>query len=66
MFTKDSVILDIISDHEETQAIFSTYDEQIGKCVMCNHMFDSLGTFAELYDINLNDLVGKLKTAIEK
>ncbi|WP_461207271.1 hypothetical protein [Clostridium sp. DL1XJH146] len=64
MLVKNMKILDIITEHEETQEIFSSYDKIIGECVMCNHMFDSLEDFALQYSIDLQELIKKLNTSI--
>lgn len=66
MITKEMSILDIVDAYSKTEEIFRSYDEIVGKCVMCNHLFDSLEDFAEEYDIDLHDLILKLNKTVDK
>lgn len=60
MIDKGMKILDIISDYPEAEDIFKPYDQMIGKCVMCNHLFESVEEFCSMYGINVADLIAKL------
>ena len=64
VFTKEMQILNIVSEHPETEEVFRKYDELAGKCVLCNNLFDSLEEFALEYKIDLHDLILKLNQAI--
>ena len=61
MLTKEITILDIISKYPETEDIFRSYDEHAGKCVLCNNLFDTLEKFTAEYDVDLEELILKLK-----
>ena len=60
MIKKDDRILDIVSDHPKTEAVFKPYDEKIGKCVMCHHLFETVDEFVKMYNLDLNILLEKL------
>ncbi|NLM06612.1 MAG: hypothetical protein GX219_06815 [Tissierellia bacterium] len=64
MFNKESVILDIVSEHPETEIVFKPYDEVVGKCVMCNNLFDKLGDFTSKHGIDYEKLVKELKDKV--
>ena len=56
-------ILDILCDHQETQEVFRRYDEVIGECVMCNHMFETLEEFCSRYGLDSTRLTAELQAA---
>ena len=60
MITKDMIILNIVEDYPKTEEVFRFYDKIAGKCTMCHNLFDSLEEFADMYEINLDDLVQRL------
>lgn len=64
MFNKESVILDIVAEHPETEAVFKPYDEVVGKCVMCNNLFDKLGDLTSENNIDYDKLVEELNQSI--
>lgn len=57
-------ILDIVEKHPQTEDIFSFYDDIVGKCVLCNCLFDRIDTFANDYNINLKTLTDKINKSI--
>lgn len=60
MIKKEDRILDIVSDYPETENLFKPYDEVIGKCVMCHHLFETLEEFTNIYNLDLKDLLDNL------
>ncbi|WP_422484675.1 hypothetical protein [Gudongella sp. DL1XJH-153] len=60
MIEKEDKILDIVSDYPQTEEIFKPYDEIVGKCVMCNHLFETVEEFSEMYDLNMEELLKNL------
>lgn len=64
MITKEIQILNIVADYPETEDIFRSYDQVVGKCVLCQNLFDSLEVFANEYNIDLTDLIQKLNSKI--
>ncbi len=59
-------ILDIVETYPQTESVFSSYDEMIGKCMMCNHLFDSLAEIAQAYHLDSKELLLKLNQIIAK
>ena len=57
-------ILDIVSDYPQTEEIFKPYDEIVGKCVMCNHLFETVEEFSDMYGLDVEDLLKKLNKSI--
>ncbi|SEA08365.1 hypothetical protein SAMN05660420_01151 [Desulfuromusa kysingii] len=60
--TTDMTLLDIISAHPATEAIFKSYDGQVGECICCQMLFESVQQVAEKYHLNLNELLAKLNS----
>ena len=63
MIRRDMTILDILFDHQETQEVFRRYDDVIGECVMCNHMFETLEEFCGQYRLDTEKLLRELFSA---
>lgn len=64
MIRRDMTILDILCDHQEVQEVFRRYDQVIGECVMCNHMFETLEEFSSQYGLDCEKLLSELHAAI--
>lgn len=64
MISGQDKILDIVSDYPQTEEIFNPYDEIVGKCVMCNHLFETVEEFSDMYGLDMEDLLKKLNKSI--
>ncbi|MGM0396790.1 MAG: hypothetical protein ACQEP4_07010 [Bacillota bacterium] len=64
MIKKEDKILDIVSDYPQTEDVFKPYDEKIGKCVMCNHLFETVEEFAEMYGLDIEELLSRLNKTL--
>lgn len=64
MITKEMTILDIVEKYPKTEDLFKSYDELVGKCVLCNNLFDSLDNFTADNNIDLQDLISKIERLI--
>ncbi len=64
IITAEMTVLDIISRHRQTEAVFKTYEARAGECICCNALFDSLDTVANRYGLSLTDLMADLEAAI--
>ena len=60
MVTENMVLLDIVSDFPETEKIFRKYDKEIGKCLLCNHLFDTITKVTIVYGIDKQEILNKL------
>ena len=60
--TPEMTLLDIISRHRETEAVFRKYDDQAGVCLCCQSLFDSLRAVAEKYGLDLNQILRELES----
>jgi hypothetical protein len=61
----EMTVLDIVSQHRETEAVFKRYDEKAGECICCQALFDTVQDVAEKYGLDLGQLITELKTAIK-
>lgn len=60
--TKKSTILDIVEKYPQMEEVFKPYDEIIGKCIMCHHLFDTLEEFSELYKLDIEAILIELNS----
>lgn len=64
MFTKHQTPLELVEVYPQTDPVFRSYDDILGKCLLCHHLFDPLETIAQLYGLDLTDLIHRLEEAI--
>lgn len=62
MITENMVLLDIVSDFPETEKVFRQYDKEIGKCLLCSNLFDTIAKITIVYDIDLQEILKKLNS----
>lgn len=60
MITHKMTVLDIVEKYPETEAVFHEYDDSLGKCLLCNNLFDTIEDVSENYNLNLIDMIEKL------
>lgn len=56
-------VLDIVSAHRSTEAVFQRYDARAGECICCNALFEPLIRVAKRYGLDLEALLRDLETA---
>ncbi|MCK5826147.1 MAG: hypothetical protein KAG93_03875 [Desulfuromusa sp.] len=61
--TENLAILDIVSTYPETEVVFKSYDANIGECICCECLFDTVQQVAEKYRLDLSELLKKLNSA---
>ncbi len=61
----DMIVLDIYEKYPQTDPVFRGYDEVIGKCLLCQHLFDSIEAVTEKYHLDQEDMLRKLNKAAE-
>ncbi len=66
MIDKNMSLLDIVYSHPESEAIFHTYDEVLGRCLLCDNLFDSLKFICTKYGLNETELLEKLNVIIKE
>ncbi|MDD2371671.1 MAG: hypothetical protein PHQ32_06705 [Firmicutes bacterium] len=60
MISEDMVLLDIVSEYPEAEAVFHGYDALVGKCILCSNLFDTVDKVAKEYGLNKVEMIGKL------
>ncbi|MEA3545584.1 MAG: hypothetical protein U9R69_10260, partial [Thermodesulfobacteriota bacterium] len=58
------LVLDIISEYPETEAVFRSYDEQVGECICCQMLFETVQYMTEKYQLDLPELLEKLNSVV--
>lgn len=66
MIKKEMNPLEIVEAYPQTQEAFHHYDEVIGKCLLCYHLFDSLETICQEYQLDLKDMMDGLSKDIQE
>ena len=64
--TADMTVLDIVSEYPATEAVFKSYDKQVGECVCCQMLFEPVQQVTEKYNLDLSEVLGKLNSAFDK
>lgn len=59
-----SIVLDVIYQHRQTEAVFKDYERQTGRCICCQSLFDTLEQAAQAHGLDLAELLARLRAAI--
>ena len=62
--TAAMTLLDIVSIYPETEVVFKTYDEQVGECLCCQRLFETVEQIAEKYKLDLAEILAKLNATV--
>ncbi len=60
----EMTVLDVISKHRETEAVFRQYDEEAGECICCQALFESIKNVAKKYDLDMEKFMADLNAAV--
>ncbi|MFO7913400.1 MAG: hypothetical protein R6V15_14665 [Desulfotignum sp.] len=60
----DMTILDIVSTHPDTIAVFKSFDDQAGECICCTSLFMTIRDVAKKFDFHLPQFLSTLEKAI--
>lgn len=61
--TADMAVLDIVSEYPATEAVFKSYDKQVGECICCQMLFESVRQVTEKYNLDLGEVLEELNSA---
>ncbi|GAB6107226.1 hypothetical protein [Fusibacter bizertensis] len=64
MFNKDMPLLDIVYEHPETEAVFHSFDEILGQCLLCTNLFDTIEFICATYGLNESELLTQLNASV--
>lgn len=56
----EMTLLDILSEYPATEAVFRAYDRELGTCLCCTMLFESLATVAQRHSMQLEELLCRL------
>ncbi len=59
-------VLDIISRHLATEAVFKGWDSRAGECICCQALFDTVQQVADRYGLKLDQLMAELFAAVSQ
>jgi hypothetical protein len=61
----DTVIIDLIVAHRQTEQVFKKYDIGGSDRIMCHALFDTVGDFTRKYNLDPQRFIAELHDAIE-
>ncbi len=64
MITPDMQLLDIVHTWPDTEAVFHRFDEILGVCLLCYHLFDTLEGVCQTWQLDETELIKELNEAI--
>jgi len=59
-------VLDILSRHRETEAVFKAWDSRAGECICCQALFDTVQQVADRSGLNLDRLMAEINAAVKQ
>ncbi len=57
-------VLDILSRHRETEAVFKAWDSRAGTCICCRALFDTVQEVADRYGLDLERLMAEINAVV--
>ncbi len=60
LIQSNMIILDIVEQYPQTDLVFREYDSRIGKCLLCNNLFDTIESVVKEYKLDEDDMLRKL------
>ena len=57
-------VLDIVSRHRQTEAVFKRWDSRAGECICCQALFDTVQQVADRYRLDLDQLIVELNAVV--
>lgn len=64
--TPETMIIDIISGHRQTECIFRRLEEETGTCVLCQGLFLTLGEAAGQFGFDLKTVMDNLHDVVNQ
>lgn len=64
MIKPETILLDVIYEHPQTEKLFRKYEELTGICIMCEHLFAALDEVSLILNCNTDELITEIKDVI--
>jgi hypothetical protein len=61
----DTMIIDLLVAHRQTEKVFKKYDTGGGDRIMCQALFTTVGNFARKYNLDPENFIAELHDALE-
>ena len=62
----EMTVLDVVSNHPETEAVFRSYDVHAGECICCRMLFETVHDVAQHYGLDLSEMMRRLNDRIKE
>ena len=62
--TPDMTIVEVLSQHRQTEEVFRRYEGEAQGCLLCHALFDTLAEAAAKYRLDLDRLMKDLEKSI--
>lgn len=60
----DMTVLDVIQHHRSAEAVFKALEKEIGRCLCCEALFDTLEDVSFRYGLDLDRLMDRLEKVL--
>jgi predicted DNA-binding ribbon-helix-helix protein len=64
--TPDMTLLEVLSQHRQTETVFRRYEGEAQGCLLCHALFDTLAEAAARYRLDLKKLLNDLQESASK
>ena len=61
VITPDMTLVEVLSQHRQTEAVFRSYEGKAKGCLLCHALFNTLAEAAAKYGLNLDRLMQDLE-----
>jgi hypothetical protein len=58
-------VLDVLDRYRQTEKVFKEYDDQVGECICCAALFNTLADVASSYNLDLEKLLNDLESVVD-
>ncbi len=66
VITPDMTLVEVLSQHRQTEEVFRRYEGEAKGCFLCHALFDTLAEVATKYGLNLERLMQDLDASISE
>lgn len=63
--TAHMTVLDVVCGCRQTEKVFKKYEDQVGECICCEALFDTLADVARRYNLDLQELLSDLESTTD-
>lgn len=66
MIKPETILLDVIYEHPQTEKLFRKYEELTNRCIMCEHLFATLDEVSLILNCYTDELISEIEDIINR